>query len=122
MDSVNSDRVKSPVFEALEPRLLLSGSVVISEFMASNDLTILDGNGDSSDWIELYNPTAAPISLDGWFLTDKTGNLDKWRIPDVTLAASGDSGGNDYLVVFASGRRTMITRISTGSTTTLTLL
>ncbi|MDP6544682.1 MAG: lamin tail domain-containing protein, partial [Phycisphaerae bacterium] len=92
------------MLEPLEPRLMLDGSVMVSEFMASNDDTILDREGNASDWIELYNPTDAPVSLNGWFLTDKTGNLDKWQIPDVTLAAAGHPGGNDYLLVFASGK------------------
>jgi hypothetical protein len=94
----------TPILEALERRLLLSGSVVVSEFMASNSTTILDGDNNSSDWIELYNPTDAPVNLNGWFLTDKTGNLDKWEIPNVTLAASGDPSGNDHLLIFASGQ------------------
>ncbi|MBL7221293.1 MAG: lamin tail domain-containing protein [Phycisphaerae bacterium] len=90
------------VLEALEPRLLLSGSVVISEFMASNDTTRLDGDGEYSDWIELHNPTLAPVGLGGWFLTDNAGDLTKWEFPDITLAANGDSGGEDYLIIFAS--------------------
>ncbi|MGB0993168.1 MAG: hypothetical protein ACPG32_11960, partial [Akkermansiaceae bacterium] len=32
-----------------------SGDVWISEFMASNDDTLDDQDGDSTDWIELYN-------------------------------------------------------------------
>ena len=104
MDGHTNSFSDAPVLESLEPRLLLSGSVVISEFMASNDNTILDGDGESSDWIELYNPTASPVNLDGWFLTDKDDNLDKWEIPNVTLAASGDPSGNDYLLIFASGQ------------------
>jgi len=95
---------RKPVLEALEQRLLLSGSVVISEFMASNDSTILDGDNNSSDWIELHNPTNAPININGWFLTDKTDNLDKWRIPNITLAAAGSPTGNDYVLFFASGQ------------------
>jgi len=92
----------SPILEQLEPRLLLSGNVFISEFMAINDSTLLDGDANYRDWIEIYNANDAPVSLDGWYLTDKSDNLDKWEFPDITLAASGDPGGNDYLVVFAS--------------------
>ncbi|MBT3201474.1 MAG: LEPR-XLL domain-containing protein, partial [Phycisphaerales bacterium] len=103
MDAETRRTNDTPLLEALEPRLLLSGSVVVSEFMASNDTTILDGDGGDSDWIELHNPTSSPVNLEGWFLTDKADNLDKWEIPDITLAANGDASGNDYLVVFASG-------------------
>ncbi len=34
-------------------------ALVMSEFMASNSKTLLDENDDSSDWIEIYNPTDA---------------------------------------------------------------
>src|SRR6059036_2079837 len=67
----------------------------ITEFMASNSRTLADEDGDSSDWIEIYNPAADTVSLDGWFLTDDANRLAKWRFPNVTLEA------NAYMVVFA---------------------
>ncbi|MHC4417534.1 MAG: lamin tail domain-containing protein [Planctomycetota bacterium] len=73
--------------------------LVISEFMASNRTTMLDGDGRASDWIEIHNPNDANISLNGWYLTDDDRDLTKWRFPDgLTLASGG------YLVVFASGQ------------------
>lgn len=81
----------------LNPDLPVPG-VMISEFMADNDETLNDEDGDSSDWIELYNPTANTANLSGWYLTDSTNNLTKWRFPNVGLPAKG------YLVVFASGK------------------
>ncbi len=69
----------------------------ISEFMASNTRTLADETGAFPDWIEIYNPTAASVNLDGWFLTDSAGNLTKWRFPATNLTAGG------FLVVFASG-------------------
>ncbi|MHC4088651.1 MAG: lamin tail domain-containing protein [Planctomycetota bacterium] len=63
--------------------------IVISEFMASNassppleESELLDGNGDSSDWIEIYNPTATAINLGGWYLTNSNSNLTKWQFPN----------------------------------------
>ena len=64
----------------------------------TNDRTLADADGDFSDWIEVRNPTTAPVSLDGWHLTDSAAQLEKWTFPAVTLEA----GGN--LVVFASGK------------------
>jgi hypothetical protein len=79
---------------------------VINEFLASNgsrvplrEGDILDGDGDSSDWLELYNPTAAVFDLGGWYLTDNPGKLTKWRLPPSTILAPGA-----YLLVFASGK------------------
>ncbi len=79
---------------------------VINEFMAANasaiplqEGQILDEDGESSDWIEIYNPMPETIDLGNWYLTDDTDDLTKWRFPDrLLLEAHG------YLVVFASGK------------------
>ena len=56
--------------EMLEQRLMLAVTPVINEFMASNHNTIDDVDGDSSDWIEIYNPDVTNLNLDGYFLSD----------------------------------------------------
>src|SRR4051812_86938 len=71
---------------------------IINEFLASNKHTNMDENGDSSDWIEIYNPNSSKISLNGYFLTDKTIDLTEWKFPNVSLAGKG------YLLVWASGK------------------
>jgi hypothetical protein len=87
-------------FEALEARLALAANPVITEFMASNSSTLLDGNGVASDWIEIYNKGDQAVNLAGYSLTDDRLDLDKWSFPSVTLNAGA------YLVVFASGNGT----------------
>ncbi len=72
--------------------------VVISEFMASNQDTLRDEDGDYSDWIELYNDESTSVNLYGWSLTDTTNNYAKWRFPSVSIPAKG------YLLVFASSK------------------
>ena len=84
--------------EALEARVLLDASPVITEFMAINVGTQADEDGEFSDWIELYNPGPDEVHLDGWYLTDDAADLNQWRLPAVNLPA------NDYLLVFASGK------------------
>ncbi|MBL9127513.1 MAG: lamin tail domain-containing protein, partial [Verrucomicrobiales bacterium] len=69
----------------------------VSEFMASNTRGLRDDLGQFSDWIEIYNPSPIALNLDGWYLTDATNNLAKWRFPATTIP------GNGFLVVFASG-------------------
>ena len=76
----------------------LSTTVVISEFMASNATTINDGDGNSSDWIEIHNFGAVSVNLGGWYLTDRADNLKKWQFPAVEIQA-GES-----LLVFASNQ------------------
>ncbi|HVK58237.1 MAG TPA: CotH kinase family protein, partial [Candidatus Kapabacteria bacterium] len=72
--------------------------VVISEFMADNNDTLNDNDGDSSDWIEIFNPMDVVVDLNGWFLSNTTNNLALWRFPAVSIAP------NSYLVVFASSK------------------
>lgn len=62
---------------------------VINEFMASNNATVFDPAGEPDDWVEIYNPSATPIRLAGFFFTDNLANPTKWQFPDTTLAAYG---------------------------------
>lgn len=42
----------------------------INEFMPHNTASVLDDYGGHADWIELHNPNAFSVPLDGWSLTD----------------------------------------------------
>ncbi|MBN1507030.1 MAG: lamin tail domain-containing protein [Sedimentisphaerales bacterium] len=82
------------------------GTLLISEFMASNGSRLplgpgdlLDADGDSSDWIEIYNPTDEDVDVGGWYLTDDHRDLTRWRFPDGVTMKAGE-----FLVVFASGK------------------
>ncbi|OHB65126.1 MAG: hypothetical protein A2Y77_02430 [Planctomycetes bacterium RBG_13_62_9] len=74
------------------------GGPIITEFLASNSKGLLDKDKESSDWIEIHNPTGAAIDLGGWYLTDELTDLAQWEFPSVVLPPGG------YLVVFASGK------------------
>lgn len=73
--------------------------LLITEFMASNDTILADGNGAYSDWIEIYNPLSEAVSLADWYLTDDPNDLQRWAFPN-TLTIQG----GEYLLVFASGQ------------------
>lgn len=75
----------------------LSG-IHIHEFVANNDSGLEDEDGDNEDWIELHNPTAFPIDLMGYGLSDVADDPAQWTLPKVTIPAGG------FLVVFASGK------------------
>ncbi len=93
---------KTLSIERLELRFVLSASPVISEFMALNQDTLADEDGDFSDWIEIHNPGAESISLDGWFLTDSADDpqlLTRWAFPDGVDLSPGE-----FLIVFASNK------------------
>ena len=80
------------------PLVSRAQSVLISEFLASNDGGLADESGNFEDWIELYNQGDTAINLRGWHLTDDTEDLARWRFPAVAIPPGG------YLVVFASGK------------------
>lgn len=78
--------------------------IKISELMVKNDATLLDSDGEFSDWFELVNTSDSPVSLAGWRVSDgedKSG----WSFPDVTI----DAGS--YLLVFASSKESAGTEL-----------
>ncbi|HAK97562.1 MAG TPA: hypothetical protein DCM87_21865, partial [Planctomycetes bacterium] len=83
---------------AIAPLPTQAQEVRINEFMAANVTVLFDQDGDSSDWIELYNAGPGAADLTGWHLTDSRSALAKWRFPATTIAEGG------YLIVFASGK------------------
>lgn len=72
-----------------------TAGVIINEFMADNS-TIADPSGQNDDWVELFNPTNAPVTLTNKYLSDKATSLTKWRFtqPGLTIPAGG------YLLVW----------------------
>jgi hypothetical protein len=83
--------------------ILISGycysqNVVINEVMSSNSATIADEDGEFPDWIEIYNSDSSAINLNGYFLSDDSSDVFKWRIPDITLDQ------NAFLLLYASGK------------------
>ncbi|MDA9564269.1 CotH kinase family protein, partial [Flavobacteriales bacterium] len=73
--------------------------ILINEYQCSNMNTAMDSNGEYQDWFELFNTTAAPIDLTGYYLSDKITNPTKWQIPSgITLPANG------FVTVFANGK------------------
>jgi len=68
------------------------GHVIISEFMASNDGTIMDDDGSiEEDYIELFNPTSATVNLSNHYLACSANNLDRWQIPNGVTLSPGES-------------------------------
>lgn len=70
---------------------LRSDDLVISELLASNRLTAIDEDGDSSDWIEIYNPGPAPRSLAGYALTSGGATPRRHLLPPIVVPAGGVS-------------------------------
>ena len=78
--------------------VLVSQAININEIMPANISSITDEDGDSPDWIELYNSSNEAISLNNYWLTDDTLEIRKWKFPDVTIDAY------QHCLIFASDK------------------
>lgn len=77
----------------------MAADLVISEFLASNSGGLQDGDGDSPDWIEVFNAGDTVADLGGYYLTDDSADLTKWAFPAGTTIDP-----RSLLVVFASDK------------------
>ena len=75
--------------------------VVINEYSCANSSAagLSDSFGEREDWVELFNTTGAAIDLNGYHLSDKSGNITKFQIPSSIIIPAGG-----YVMVFGSGR------------------
>jgi len=81
-----------------------SQSVVLSEVLAAND-TVTNADGTITDWVELFNPSAAALSLADYSLTDDSTLPRRWVFPAGVVLNAGarlvvrcDSSTNASLV------------------------
>lgn len=84
-----------PLSFEVAPIVASSTDVVINEFMASNDSTLADPQGEFDDWVELRNLSGAELDIGGMFLSDNPANLRKWQIPIGTTIP-----GDGFLIIW----------------------
>jgi len=80
-----------------------NGQILINEYSAANYDTYTDNYGEYEDWIEVYNPTSAPIDINGWALSDKASNPSKWLFPSSFIVPA-----NGLAIIYCSGRDELI--------------
>ncbi len=68
----------------------------INEFMADNGITVAGPDGNSPDWIEIFNAGNKTIDLTGMYLTDDLTDPTCWQFPEGTTI-----GPKEYLIVWA---------------------
>jgi len=73
---------------------------VINEFLASNDTTYADENGEFDDWIEIYNAGNIPGDIGGMYVTDDLTDLLAWQIPTTDPEMTTINPG-EYLILWA---------------------
>ena len=73
-----------------------AAQLVINEVSSKNGDVLFDADGDSPDWIEIYNTGTNTVDLTGYYLSDDDENPEQWAFPSGQIAPGG------FLVVFAS--------------------
>ena len=73
-------------------------TVHIHEVLYRNGHSLMDEDGDRSDFVELFNGGAHTVDLSGWYLSDNADKLTKWPLPKAFLEPG------EYLLVFLSGK------------------
>ena len=76
---------------------IYSQDIRINELVASNSI-FPDEDGDTPDWIELYNYGNSPVSLINWSISDEEEDTNPWIFPDVTL------NEDEYMLLWASDK------------------
>lgn len=90
-------------FLLIFPFLVCSQSdILINEFMASNEGTIADDDGDYTDWIELYNDGTSAIDLNGYSISDDPTDPSLWVFPSFVIQPG------EHRIIFASGKDKLV--------------
>ena len=76
----------------------LKAQIVINELSASNTSVLYDEDGDTPDWIELYNTSSDPVLLSDFYISDKIDDLSSFQLPELILQPGG------YSLLFASSK------------------
>lgn len=62
----------------------------------SNNIRVVDDQGENEDWIEIYNASTETINLSDYYLTDDFAEQDKWQFPLGTYILP-----SDFILVWA---------------------
>ena len=82
--------------KACEDAFSPAGPLVISEICTANTDFNRKIEDEYADWVELRNISSEPVSLSGYFLSDKKDNKLLFSLPEKTLA------GGEYILIYCS--------------------
>lgn len=102
---------KKGYLDFLDTMKATDSPLIVTEIMSSNKTIIKDDNGNSSDWIEIYNRGAKAISLKGYKLSDDEKNPSKWAFPDIDIQSG------EYIIIYCTGVSINYDSITTGDIT-----
>lgn len=80
------------------PSMLPGQPLVLNEIVAANQASLYDEDGDTPDWIEIYNTSSTTLNLNGFGLSDDIDDPYKW------VFETGQIGSGGHTVIFASNK------------------
>ncbi len=86
--------------------MVTDGALIISEVCPDPLTGYRDADGELCDWVELYNTTGSPVSLDNYALSNKENKPLKWRFPEGAVVAP-----HGYYLVYCSGKDVPVTSV-----------
>jgi len=72
-----------------------NGQVKLNELLADNAGLYFDLQGESDDWVELYNTTSVALDVSNLYLSDDVLNFTKWKFPAGSVVPA-----NGFLIVW----------------------
>ncbi|KOY14868.1 S-layer homology domain-containing protein [Paenibacillus xylanivorans] len=78
----------------------LAKNVVISQFYGGKKDDVLDVYGN--DFVELYNPTAEPVSLNGWSIQFADNQKNNWKVAQLGTTTAQIPAYGYYLIALGS--------------------
>lgn len=70
--------------------LAAAGAAGISAPLRINEVvSVVTARSEEKEWVELYNSSSSVLSLNGYYLSDSSKNLKKWRLGNVSVEAGG---------------------------------
>ena len=60
-------------------------TIQLNEIVSSNGDNLYDEDGDTPDWIEIYNPGPEVLNISGFGLSHDTEDFHKWIFPDMNI-------------------------------------
>jgi regulation of enolase protein 1 (concanavalin A-like superfamily) len=76
----------------------------INEIQADNLNGITNGAGQRVPWVEIFNPSASTVSLNGIYLANNYANLLQWPFP-----TNANIGAGQFEIIFADGQTNLST-------------
>ena len=74
-----------------------SRGVRLNEVMSANASACYDENGETGDWVEIYNASSGDVDITGWVLTDRASRAIRFTFPRRALRPG------EYAIVFCDG-------------------